>query len=325
MGCVIGLVPSSVDAAGSTPDLDPLVAEIVEMLKAGVEESVITRWLESTGRKPAELGSREIIALAEAGASEKLITKLLQWLEDQGNQAATEEASLSLDGAESRDAGMRNPAAEPSLATGSLVTATFGLRAKQMFTDEDEPDRPREPPWNVYLYLDGELVSWAKPDLEGERVEARRFIEPGHREVRVILQRYEELRDGWSYESLSVPTLIDFEARTGDPLEIDVEIKRIWGLWRDRKEGGPMSYVIRQGDEVLAESPGTGGNPDRWQPICEDVEANFADDRGVPKRFRGALKRCVRWIDLWLGAGRGTSRSAMLAEMAQSDFRPPVQ
>ena len=97
------------------------------------------------------------------------------------------------------------------------------------------------------------------------------------------------------------------------------------GLWRERKNGGPLSYLIRQGVEVLAEHQGTGGNPDRWQPVCEDVEANFSDKDGVPKRFRNAMGRCIRWSELWTGTGSATSREGILETLAEHDFEPPVR
>lgn len=201
----------------------------------------------------------------------------------------------------------------------------LNLGAKRAIVEEDEPDSPREPPWWVYLYLDGELVAWTKPSRRGEPVEARRAIQSGERELRVVLQRYEDLRGGWLHESLSVPTLVRFEAHPGKTIEIDVEVKRIWGLWRDRKDGGPLSYLIRQGSEVLAEQQGTGGNPDRWRPVCEDVEANFRDADGVPKRFRNAMVRCIRWSELWTGTGSSTSRTQILDELAAYEFEPPLR
>jgi hypothetical protein len=289
--------------------LDPVVVDVIEMLRAGVDEGVIAQWLDSTDRRPADVGRQGVIALTEAGASESLMTTLLQGVETHSAESA----------ARSKPAGQEAPP-----ATGSVETLIH-LRAKQAFVDEDEPDSPRAQPWGVYLYLDGELVAWSKPSLAGEPVASRRLISVGDHELRVVLQRYEDLRGGWLYESLSVPTQVVFQARAGAPLEIEVEVKRIWGLWRDRKDGGPLSYVVRQGVEVIAEHEGTGGNPDRWQPVCEDVEANLANSPKVPKRFRGALNRCIRWADLWIGKGRSTSRSEILAELARFDFEPSTR
>jgi hypothetical protein len=308
-------------AESSSTDLDPVVADIVEMLSAGVDEGVILEWLESTGRQPADVGSQGLIALTEAEASEEFVKVLLTLVEEEGGDGPAR-ASPPLP-ATPRAAEPTPPATQP-VARGT-VEAVIQLRAKRVWVDEDEPDRPRDPPWSVYLYLDGEFVSWARPTLSGEPVAARRVIKVGQHEMRVVLQRNEELRGGWLYESLSVPTLFGFEAEGGDPIEIDIEMRRIWGLWRQRKAGGPLSYVIRQGDEVLAENGGTGGDPDRWQPVCEDVEANFLEGETVPKRFRNSMSRCIRWAELWPGPGPATSREEILQSLAEYEFQPPVR
>ena len=67
-----------------TADLDPVVAEILAMLDAGVDEGVILQWLESTDRRPADVGSQGLIALAEAEASEEFVKTLLTRVENQG-------------------------------------------------------------------------------------------------------------------------------------------------------------------------------------------------------------------------------------------------
>lgn len=302
-------------------DLDPVVAEILAMLDAGVDEGVILQWLESTDRRPADVGSQGLIALAEAEASEEFVKTLLTRVEDKE--------------ADPPDLAAPPPPAAPRSVEPTVFTdmpgapgpaeAVIQLRAKRIWVDEDEPDRPRDPPWSVFLYLDGDLVAWARPTLKGEPVEVRRVLKAGRREMRVVLQRYEKLRDGWLQESLSVPILIGFEVMPGIPAEIDVEMTRIWDLWRQRKDGGPLSYVIRQANEILAEHDGTGGDPDRWQPVCEDVEANFVGAETVPKRFRNSLSRCIRWAELWTGAGKSIDRSEILTDLAKDDFEPPIR
>lgn len=321
LGFLILLPVSAVVGQGHT-GLDPVVTDVIEMLNAGVDEEVIARWLESTDRRPTDIARQGMIALSNAGASEQLISTLLQSLERREPEPSELQAPIAAVTTSDQALDSEEPVWSGSEASEGSVEAIFQLRAKRAFTEEPEPDWQPEEPWDIYLYLDGELVAWTRPSLEGEPVEARRMMGSGRRELRIVLQRYQDLRGGWLYESLSVPTLFAFEAHPGQPIEIEVEMKRIWGLWRDRKDGGPLTYIIRQGTEVLAEHQGTGGNPDRWQPVCEDVEANFADTRGVPKRFRNAMSRCVRWSELWAGAGQSTSRSDILAALAEYDFRP---
>lgn len=308
-------------AASSTTELDPVVADIVEMLDAGVDEGVILKWLESTNRRPADVGSQGLIALTEAEASEDFVKALLTLIDEQGGEDRM--MASAPPPATPRAVESTPDVAEP--AASGTVESVVRLRAKQVWVDEDEPDRPRDPPWDVFLYLDGELVAWTRPTLQGEPAEAMRALQAGPRELRVVLQRYEELRGGWQYESLAVPTLVSFEANGDQTLEIEVEMTRIWGLWRQRKDGGPLSYVIRQGDRVLAEGGGTGGDPNRWSPVCEDVEANFPGSEGIPKRFRSSMSRCLRWSELWTGPGRFTDRAKILQRLAEYDFQPPVR
>ena len=313
---LIGVAPI---LAQEEPEFDPIVADVIEMLASDVDEAVILQWLESTDRRPADIGSQGLIALTEAGASEDLIKALL---------LRVDEAESAEDEAPPTAVAPREPAAAPAETTDvatDRVEAIFQLIAKRIWVEEDEPDRPRDAEWWVYLYLDGEFVGWVRPTMQGDPVETRRVIEAGTHELRVVLQRYEELRGGWFHESLSVPTLVRFEASSGEPLQIEVEMVRIWGLWRQRKDGGPFRYLIRQGTEVLAENSGTGGDPNRWQPVCEDVEANFPGADGVPKRFRNSMSRCVRWAELWTGPGSDTDRVAILAKLAEDDFEPSLR
>lgn len=327
IGLVLGLSAGAVgeESALSDPPLDSIVTQVVEMLNAGVSDTMILQWLESTGRRPVDIGSQGLIALSEAEASEELMTTLLQLVGARSGEEPAPAVQPAPEEATPEEVGASPARVVTQAADGNGVDATLRLSAKRVWVDEEEPDSPREPRWNVYLYLDGDLVAWVRPDANAEPVEARRLIQPGRREIRVALQRYEERRSGWRYESLSVPTLVEFDVEAGDPVEIEVDMKRIWGLWRDRKDGGPMSYFVRQGADVLAEQNGTGGNPDRWQPLCEDVEANFPVHQGVPRAFKSAMNRCIRWADLWNGTGKSTARTEILKALAEHDFEPPVR
>ncbi len=310
-------------AAEKDRELDPVVAEVVQMLEAAVDEVVILQWLESTGRRPTDIGAAGMIALTEAKASKQLIDALL------GSVRPSQGDSDTAGVAEPEGAISESPSpaglAEGARVTDDHVEAVVGLRAKRTFTEEDEPDSPRDSPWWVYLYLDGELVAWTKPSREGEPVRVRRRLSVGEHEMRVILQRYEDRLQGWWYESLSLPHLLSFDVAPGDAMDISVEMVRSWGFWQSSKAGGPLRYEILRGGVVLAQSDGAGGDPERWAPVCEDVEANFSGGGEVPKRFRSEMSRCVRWADLWNGVGKSTSRSAILAELAEYDFQPPLR
>ena len=63
---VLLLLTNTGVAADADASLDPVVADVVEMLQAGVAEAVIIQWLESTGRRPADVRPEGMIALTEA-------------------------------------------------------------------------------------------------------------------------------------------------------------------------------------------------------------------------------------------------------------------
>lgn len=322
---LLAVAAAGAESGTSDSTLDPIVSQVVEMLNAGVSDSLIVQWLEATGRRPTDVGSRGLIALTEAGSSEQLTNTLLGLVGERREGEPAVDQHLAQEPRSVEGADSSTPNAEPQVPAGGGVEATIRVSAKRVWVDEDEPDSPRDERWSVYVYLDGDFVAWVRPDRKGEPVETQRVIQPGHHEIRLVLQRYEELRKGWSYESLSVPTLVAFETSHGNPVAIEIEMKRIWGLWRDRKEGGPLSYVIRQGSQVLAENDGAGGNPERWQPICEDVEANFPAVENTPRAFRSSMERCVRWDTLWRDGAPSTSRADILSQLAEHDFEPSVQ
>ena len=322
---LLAVAAAGAESGTSDPPLDPIVSQVVEMLKAGVSDNLIVQWLEATGRRPTDVGSRGLIALTEAGASVQLTNTLLELVGERREGEPAIDRGLAQEPRSVEGADSPAPTAEPQVQAGGGVEATIRVSAKRVWVEEDEPDSPRDERWTAYVYLDGDFVAWVRPDRKGEPVEAQRVIQPGHHEIRLVLQRYEESRKGWSYESLAVPTLVAFETSHGDPIAIEIEMKRIWGLWRDRKEGGPLSYVIRQGSQVLAENDGVGGNPERWQPICEDVEANFPATENTPRAFRSSMERCVRWDTLWSDVAPSTSRADILNRLAEHDFEPPIQ
>jgi hypothetical protein len=72
--------------------VDEVVNEVARMLQAKVSERVIVHWLETSGRRPASVGSREILELQRAGASDPLMDRLLD-LAAQARNATAEAAA----------------------------------------------------------------------------------------------------------------------------------------------------------------------------------------------------------------------------------------
>ena len=309
--CVFAVWAAAVPAVGAAMEIDavdPVVAEVLEMLDAGVSDHLILRWLETTDRAPGDVSAAGLIALSEAEASEELIEALLRL------------AGGSADGRPATGAG-EAPITEPEAPVdkaaddvAAQVEAHFLLVAKQLFTDEPEPDNPQPETWDVFVYLDGDLLGWVHPTLAAEPVEVRRLLSAGSHDLRVVLERYDAKSRMHRYDSLSVPVPVAIEARPGAILEVDLQVKRIWGLWRDTDSSGPLSYTVKQGTEILTENTGTGGDPSRWRPICEDIEANFPDAKKVPSVHRTAMSRCVGWPELWPDREPVTPRMEILAK-----------
>lgn len=302
-------------------ELDPIVAQVIQILETGVSDELIVQWLEGTGRRPRDLGSQDLIALTEAGASEELISRLLQRVGEASVAEATEPPEPPPAAAEA-GAALTEPARGATPGGDRRAETRIRLSARQIWVQEDEPDSPRADPYGVFLYLDGRYAARVKPSLRGEPVELRRLLVPGRHELRLLLETHVERKGRWSHDSLVVSTAIAFAVEPGDPLEIDIHLSRGWELGRPGA-GGPLSYVVRQGDRLVAEQERAGGSPSEWPPVCEDVEANFPGEDRVPRRYRSEMRRCVRWTTLWRGQGQGSSRQELLAWMGESDFRPP--
>ena len=75
-GLVLCLASGPPAVAEATPD-DPVVADVVRMLDAGLEPQLILGWIESGNKRPATLSASDMIALAAAEAPPELIEELL--------------------------------------------------------------------------------------------------------------------------------------------------------------------------------------------------------------------------------------------------------
>jgi hypothetical protein len=71
---------SAAEAAPAPPAdaADPVVAEVLRMLRGGVASPVVALWLDKSGKRPAAVGSGDLVALHEAGASDELLKRLIQ-------------------------------------------------------------------------------------------------------------------------------------------------------------------------------------------------------------------------------------------------------
>lgn len=320
----ISLAAHADQSGAETPGLDPVVAQVVEMLDAGVDEEIIDQWLATTDRRPADIGAQGLITLTQAGASKDLIGHMLELVAE---TTSVPEPHIPVQmppaGAEQESAPqLLDPDGDEAHRAADVDTPAdvlFLLSYKRIITQEPEPDSPQPEPWTVFAYLDGELVAWVTDSMAAEPVRANRQLAPGRHLVRVTRERHIQRGRRWVHETQVAPTSIAFDVVPGQGMEVDI---RFHGHWMDRQTRGPLSYAVRQGNQTLAEEGPTGGNPSEWQLVCEDVEANFPDAEKVPRLYRRDMARCTSWTNLWNGAGEQTSRTELLASMSESDFRP---
>jgi hypothetical protein len=110
-----GTAPGAAGKDDGAAKLDAVVQEVVSMLRAKVSEPVVVHWLDTSGRRPATIGSREIVELKRAGASDPLTTKLLDLAARKapGEEAAAAAAAASPKATAPRPAGA---AAAPAAA-----------------------------------------------------------------------------------------------------------------------------------------------------------------------------------------------------------------
>jgi hypothetical protein len=105
-------------AAAPEATLDPVIQEVLRMLHAKVSEPVILHWLATSGQRPAAVGSREIVELQRAGASDPLMTRLLDLA---ARQPASEHASENAAAPSAGTVGTAAPA--PAAAASSAASA----------------------------------------------------------------------------------------------------------------------------------------------------------------------------------------------------------
>jgi hypothetical protein len=291
-------------------ELDPVVTEVLHLLEAGVSEGLVQKWLETTGQIPRELGSDDVIALTRAGASEDLIAWLLELAAGAGERLSAE-LPQPLPGPSSEEpppAGIPAAAAHGE-ATGE-VEVDFTLGYRPQVEEDDEP-------WDLFVYLDGAFLARV-PARGGSQVTSSRGLASGSHRLVVALERHEK-RSGrkreWFHQARVSPEPLDVELpRTG---QIDLELT-FREPWLERPDRGPLFLRLSADGRELDRRENAGRAADDWPPLCEEVEANLLPDRKVPAAARRALKRCLRWSDLW-GEGAGVAdRDAIRRQLAES-------
>lgn len=269
------------------------------MLEAEVSETVILRWLDTGGRRPASVSSQELIDLKRAGASEALMEKLLE--------RAGEPAPAPA------------PAA-PSPARTNDPSGAVPLRVHLQYQPLYEED---EEPWDLFVYLDGNLLARVEGPVVSAFARPLIFdgsLPPGSRVVRLVQERHRLRTGGWRHEARVAPESFSFTLQPGEPARLEIQVRQV--KLALRQPPAPLSFRLVQGERTVAESGQVGKAPETWPPLCEEIEANPEPGQRPALPIRRELERCVRWAGLWPGMAGIPTREAVRAELERYRFRP---
>jgi hypothetical protein len=333
--------------------LDPVVEEVVRMLASQVPEPVIVRWLGKSGRRPAAVGSDDLIALRRAGASAELLDKLLDLAGPAPAPAPSSPAPSSpapsspapaspapatlprvaapapasppppapppvpaapaAAGAPSVAAPA--PAPPPAAADGS-VRVRFNVEYRPYFGEDDER-------WNLFVYLDGRYLASVRPGpiaLATSPLSFERSLAPGRHLVRLLEERHlkRPLGRGWEHQARVAPAELAFELRPGAAATVEIGLHEV----TLRRKAGPISLTASQGDAAPASLTPEVPAAARWPQLCEEVESGQPAGKGPSAAERRQLEHCLRWADLWPGTADLAPRDRVRAALERQRFSP---
>jgi len=322
-------------AAAPEAALDPVVQEVLRMLHGKVSEPVILHWLATSGQRPASLGSREIVELQRAGASDPLMTRLLDLAVPQLSPQPSPQPAAEPSTAPAAQAA---PAPAPAAATAPAAPAaaappSAGAAPHAASTHWRIAYHPNygadDERWDLYVYLDGRYLAAVKAPTVSfldPPVELDRSLAPGRHVLRVAVERHLRKlgRSGWTHEAKLAPAALAFEIAPDAAGTVELRCET-------RLHGGPLTLRVTQGDAELARAEPAIAQPDAWPWLCEEVAAGQAAGKGTWLRSRSSLSplggsrsklsSCLHWADLWPGTEAPPSRDAVRADLERRGFR----
>jgi hypothetical protein len=307
-----------------------VIAEVVRLLDAGLGEALVLRWLEESGKNPGRPSADELVALKKAGASDELVSALL----DRSRAALPASAAppTTAPAAAPAPATPANPAtpavpaaasaspasspsspapvppaapppgsrAETSAGAGARVPVDAALRYVHV-ADEGEP-------WDLVVYLDGtpfDPVPAAPTSSAAGTWSSQRQLAPGRHVLGWAQEMHRE--DPSRHAARFDPEPLEFDLAAGGAATIEFEFRDRTGMFL--RMGGPVTVRIAQDGRELA-TRNSSGDPASWPLLCEEIEANL---RGGKPRLvdRQMLRDCVRWNELWEGVPDLPTRDAV--------------
>jgi hypothetical protein len=309
--------------AQSTPagPVDPVVADVVKMLDAGVEPELVLRWLDSGAMRPAPLSADDIIALSQAKAPKEIIQALL----DLAAGPPAPEPTPRSDAAPAPPAApadSRSAAAAADAGDCCLVDVSIEFRAPL----DIEGDNTVMPARDLFVYVDGEFL--ARVTSTGNiaskgPVGLKTRLDPGTHYVRLTRELHMLVDDfgkapAWSHTTTVSPVALEIEVEPGGQYNLD--LRWVEGEFSIKN---PFSFRWSRNGAEIASEKHFGEFSEKWPYLCEDVEASRATGAISKWRTRERLDDCVHWAELW-PAPVPMTRKQILAQWQEYDFNPPV-
>lgn len=323
---LLGATPPAAFAQGTPAgQVDPVVADVVKMLDAGVEPELVLRWLDSGGMRPAPLSADDIIALSQAKAPKEIIQALLDLSARPPAPQPTprsEAAPATPPPDSATPAESRSATAATDAGDCCPVDVSIEFRAPL----EIEGDNTIMPARDLFVYVDGEfLARVASSGNIASRgpVRLKTRLEPGTHYIRLTRELHMQVDDfgkkpAWSHTTTVSPVALEIAVEPGGFYNLD--LRWVEGEFSLKH---PFSFRWARDGVALASEKHFGEFSEDWPYLCEDVEASRQTGAISEWRTRERLDDCVHWAELW-PAPVPMTRQQVLAQLQEYDFNPPV-
>lgn len=304
--------PARAEASTAPTAIDPVVGQVLEMLRSGIAEPVIVLWLQKSGKRPAAVSSSDMVALHEAGATDELLKALLT----PAAVAAAVAAPAAPAPAPAPATGSAAAGGAPGAtgAPGAAVKVRFAVTYRPVFVDTDEPVSER---WLLCLYIDGRFVASVKAEPLLLPLPARTFereLAPGKHLLRLTQERhlrYSRSR-GYANPARVDPSELAFELPAAAATQISIRFGE--GGFRHRS---PVTVRLETDGKEVARLEPAAADPETWPALCEDIPAALPAGAKLPGPARRDLAGCIHWTALWPGMAAVPSRVEVRAEIAR--------
>lgn len=319
LGCLmLGFLGVAQSGEGGAP-LDPVVADVVRMLEAGVDPGVVANWVRETEAKPESVAADDVIALTNAKAPTKLIELLVRLSAEPAAPSPEPRATEA-------------PAPPPAPRQAGPVAGeatTDGGAARLDVTLDYKPDSNEfQEPWVLFLYVDGRPLASTRGGSAvsfafNQELEFGVTLEPGRHVIGLLQERHMPIskKEGrWDHEARAFPRPISFEVPAGavGQLALEVDERVIPGA----RQAGPVSWKLMVNGEQVAGTKDMGPMTSSWPALCEEVESGYEPDERDRSSFRRAMRGCLRWDNLFPNVEGLPTREQVRGELEKYDFAP---